>query len=130
MSLEEKDIVLPDNRNLKRFTTTESDVTQLTVWKKPCESLNQELDRTMSLLDYSGRDLLSAMQGVLKDVPIGEVRSVERVQTAALCAREIVALARAKIDAVKLYKELNEENSIKHEEEDEGDIQQPAAAQA
>ena len=85
-----------------------SGTTQLTGWKTVSETLNEDISRSMSLIDSTALGLHSYMRGMFKDEPDPGIKhyEVDKVQTAVVCAREINALIKTKLQAIKDYKNL------------------------
>lgn len=73
------------------------------------DSLNQELSRSISLLNKSEDELFASMKGLRADLPETTVRlyDPDRVQTAVLCGRQIVESMKTKLELMKFAKEVS-----------------------
>lgn len=100
----EKMLTVSESRSIR----PESDVNHTEVWKRPCENLNEEIDRTMILIDSTARDLHGLMRGMFKNDPDVDVKTpdLDKVQTAVVIGRQINELMKTKLDAVKQYDQM------------------------
>lgn len=102
----EKMPIVSESRSIR----PESDVNHTEVWNRPCENLNEEIDRSLILIDSTARDLHSLMRGMFKNDPDVEIKTpdIDKVQTAVVIGRQINDLMKTKLDAVKQYNEMLE----------------------
>lgn len=94
-------------------TSTEPPSTELVVSESPggelipsSETFNEDLDRSTNLIDSSARDLHGYMKRMFDNESKDIAPPIEKVQTAALCVREICNLMKVKTETLKLYHEI------------------------